>query len=102
VSWDFVGDQHNRLWLGWRESGGPTVLQPQRRGFGSVVLERMALQIPDASASLKFLTTGVVWYLEAPLESFVSSTSPSRQNDPAAGTAATPPLTKCGRVLRLK
>jgi PAS domain S-box-containing protein len=73
VSWDFVGDQRNRLSLRWQESGGPAVLQPQRRGFGSVVLERMALQVPDASASLKFLTTGVVWYLEAPLASFVAS-----------------------------
>jgi two-component sensor histidine kinase len=76
VLWDFVGDQRNRLSLRWEEAGGPAVLLPQRRGFGTVVLERMALQIPDASASLKFATTGVVWYLEAPLESFLSSTVP--------------------------
>jgi PAS domain S-box-containing protein len=76
ILWDFVGDQRNRLSLRWEEAGGPAVLLPQRRGFGSVVLERMALQIPDASASLKFVTTGVVWYLEAPLESFLSSTVP--------------------------
>jgi two-component sensor histidine kinase len=74
-----VGEQRNRLSLRWQETDGPAVLQPQRRGFGTVVLERMALQIPDASASLKFLTTGVVWYLEAPLESFVSSATPSRE-----------------------
>jgi PAS domain S-box-containing protein len=78
VLWDFVGDQRNRLSLRWQESDGPAVLQPQRRGFGTVVLERMALQIPDASASLKFLTTGVVWYLEAPLESFVSTPLPEK------------------------
>jgi len=78
VLWDFVGDQHNRLSLRWQETDGPAVLQPQRRGFGTVVLERMALQIPDASASLKFLTTGVVWYLEAPLESFVSTPLPEK------------------------
>ena len=62
VLWNLVGDKRNRLSLSRQEFGGPTVLQPQRRGFGTVVLERMALQIPDASASLKFLTTGVVWY----------------------------------------
>jgi hypothetical protein len=55
------------------------VLLPQRRGFGIVVLERMALQIPDASASLKFVTTGVVWYLEAPVESFLSSRVPGSE-----------------------
>jgi PAS domain S-box-containing protein len=77
VLWNFVGDQCNRLSLRWEEAGGPAVLLPQRKGFGSVVLERMALQIPDASASLKFVTTGVVWYLEAPLKSFLSSTAPA-------------------------
>jgi PAS domain S-box-containing protein len=86
VLWDCVGDQRNRLSLRWQETDGPAVLQPQRRGFGTVVLERMALQIPDASASLKFLTTGVVWYLEAPLESFVSSATPSLENGPTVGT----------------
>jgi two-component system CheB/CheR fusion protein len=82
ILWDFVGDRRNRLSLRWEETGGPAVVLPQRRGFGSVVLERMALQIPDASASLKFRTTGVVWYLEAPLESFLSSMVP--------GASATP------------
>jgi PAS domain S-box-containing protein len=86
VLWDFVGDQRNRLSLRWQETDGPAVMQPQRRGFGTVVLERMALQIPDASASLKFLTTGVVWYLEAPLESFVSSATTSPENNSAIGT----------------
>jgi PAS domain S-box-containing protein len=86
VTWDFVGDQCKRLSLRWEERGGPAVLSPQRRGFGSVVLERMALQIPDASASLKFLTTGVVWYLEAPLESLVSPDDIA--GDPAGDLAA--------------
>jgi PAS domain S-box-containing protein len=85
VSWDYVGDLSNRLSLRWQEADGPAVLLPQRRGFGSVVLERMVLQIPAASASLKFLTTGVVWYLEAPLESFVSA-APDGDNDPVSAS----------------
>jgi light-regulated signal transduction histidine kinase (bacteriophytochrome)/CheY-like chemotaxis protein len=28
------------LWLRWRERGGPTVQPPERRGFGSVIVER--------------------------------------------------------------
>jgi light-regulated signal transduction histidine kinase (bacteriophytochrome) len=28
------------LWLRWRERGGPTVQAPERRGFGSVIVER--------------------------------------------------------------
>jgi PAS domain S-box-containing protein len=92
VAWDLVGDQRNRLSLRWEEGGGPAVLSPQRRGFGSVVLERMALQIPDASASLKFLTAGVVWYLEAPLESLVSP------DDIAGDSAANLPEQPAGRI----
>ncbi len=69
IDWGFVGDQQRRLFIRWQEIGGPPVLTPHRKGFGTVVLERMALQIPDASASLKFLTPGVIWYLEAPVES---------------------------------
>jgi PAS domain S-box-containing protein len=70
VKWGYVGDAHNRLFIRWEEIGGPPVLSPQRKGFGTVVLERMALQIADASTSLRFSTPGVVWYLEAPLQSF--------------------------------
>jgi PAS domain S-box-containing protein len=73
VTWDIAGDTHERLIMTWQEAGGPPVLLPQRKGFGTVVLERMALQIRDASASLKFLSAGVIWYLEAPLDSFVPS-----------------------------
>lgn len=71
ISWGFVGDQRTRIFVRWQEIDGPAVLAPQRKGFGTVVLERMALQIPDASASLKFLAPGVVWYLEAPAESLI-------------------------------
>ena len=76
ITWGYVGDQRTRLFMRWQEFGGPTVLSPQRKGFGTVVLERMAIQIADASASLKFLTSGVVWYLEAPLDSFVGREGP--------------------------
>jgi hypothetical protein len=52
----------------------------------------MALQITAASASLKFLTTGVVWYLEAPLESFVSSAAPpDGENDPVSDAVTVEP-----------
>jgi PAS domain S-box-containing protein len=67
----YIGDNCKRLFIEWQEVGGPPVLSPHRKGFGTVVLERMALQIPDASVSLKFVSAGVLWYLEAPVESFV-------------------------------
>jgi two-component sensor histidine kinase len=43
-------------------------MKPSRKGFGTVVLERMVHQISGASASLEFIPSGVKWYLEAPVE----------------------------------
>ncbi len=78
ITWGFVGDTRKRLFIRWQEIGGPLVVSPQRTGFGSSVLERMAVQIPDASVSLKFLPTGVIWHLEAPIESFGDCSIPYR------------------------
>ena len=80
VTWGPTAEER-RLAIQWEEGQGPPVVAPQQKGFGSIVVERMALQIVGASASLKYLSTGVIWYLEAPLESIVSSTS-AESGDP--------------------
>jgi PAS domain S-box-containing protein len=72
LKWDFVNEQRKRLFIRWQEIGGPAVMAPSRRGFGTVVLERMTLQILEASVSLKFPPSGLVWYLEAPLKSLIA------------------------------
>ena len=81
VTWRLTIDGQKRLSIQWQEQKGPPVLPPQRRGFGSIVVERMALQISDSSASLQYISAGVIWYLEAPFNSFVSSAS-SEFGDP--------------------
>ncbi|MFY9642803.1 MAG: PAS domain S-box protein [Rhodomicrobium sp.] len=48
----------------WRETGGPPVSEPHRRGFGSTVLCRMAERSLDANADLKFAPAGLQWRLE--------------------------------------
>jgi PAS domain S-box-containing protein len=75
VTWGFVTDGRDRFFIQWQERNGPTVLPPLRKGFGTTVVERMALQIPDSVASLKYFAAGVIWYLEAPYHSFVVSES---------------------------
>ena len=74
VTWGMIGSE-KRLFIQWQERGGPAVVTPQRKGFGTVVVERMSLQVRDASASLKYSSSGVIWYLEAPFESFVQGQS---------------------------
>ena len=64
IIWRRMAD--GRLALEWRESGGPTVEAPKRRGFGQTVLERLASQALEGSSTLSFDATGVVWRMEIP------------------------------------
>jgi len=53
--------------LRWQESGGPPVVAPSRRGFGSRLIER---SFPaEGRAESAYLPTGLVFTLDAPLES---------------------------------
>ena len=52
--------------ISWRESGGPLVAVPARRGFGSTVVSRMAGESLDAKVELKFEPEGLSWWLECP------------------------------------
>ncbi len=73
IKWGFEEGQQKTIFIKWQEAGGPIVAIPEREGFGSVVLQRTALQIPDSSASLQFLPSGVVWCLKAPSEWLVDT-----------------------------
>jgi PAS domain S-box-containing protein len=66
IAWGLIDGGEERLFVRWQEMGGPAVTPPTRKGFGTVVLERTALQIPDASVALEFREDGVCWSLQAP------------------------------------
>ena len=53
--------------LEWRETGGPRVKAPKRRGFGQTVLERLTSQALEGQASLSFASEGVIWRIEIPI-----------------------------------
>jgi PAS domain S-box-containing protein len=55
------------FFIEWREQGGPAVAPPQREGFGSTVLKRIASHVSQAKIAYAFDESGVVWKLEAPL-----------------------------------
>jgi len=57
VSWVVEGDE---LRLIWRETGGPPVSPPQRRGFGSRLIERGLAAELGGTAELDFHPDGVV------------------------------------------
>jgi two-component sensor histidine kinase len=61
VSWR-VRDRSGarRLELEWRESGGPPVIPPLRRGFGSRLIERSLSRELHGEVSLEFEPSGLV------------------------------------------
>ena len=53
--------------LCWRELGARVINSADRRGFGTVVLERIAPQAVNGVGRLEYEPSGMVWTLEAPL-----------------------------------
>jgi PAS domain S-box-containing protein len=64
IGWMQDGD---RLRLEWRESGGPAVALPSRRGFGSRLIERGLAADLGGTASLRFDPAGLRCDIEASL-----------------------------------
>ncbi|CAN5440451.1 PAS domain S-box protein [soil metagenome] len=50
----------------WLESGGPTVVPDQAKGFGVRVLQRVAPESLEGTAKLNMDAAGLTWTLEAP------------------------------------
>ena len=50
--------------IAWTESGGPAVQAPERQGFGSTVVGRLAEMKLGAQVELRFASTGLCWRLE--------------------------------------
>lgn len=74
VSIDWRVESHSqRFELRWRESGGPAVQPPARRGFGSRLVERGLAHDIAGEASLSFTETGVVCAIDAPLYEIAGS-----------------------------
>jgi len=68
ISWTIAdGPEGEKLvTLSWIETEGPTVTPPQRRGFGAVILERIAPQSVKGNADLRYDPAGLQWRLTFP------------------------------------
>lgn len=53
--------------LDWRERGGPEVSQPQRRGFGTTLLEKVVAVQCDAKVELNYHREGLQFAMALPL-----------------------------------
>jgi PAS domain S-box-containing protein len=67
LTWEVVGEEDAQaVQLTWRELGGPLVVPPERKGFGSFLIER-ALQGSGGKAKLDFSPNGLICSLEVGL-----------------------------------
>lgn len=70
VTWSMErnGDGESCLRLDWIECGGPAVVPPSVKGFGHVVVERVAAQALNASVAYEFPQDGVRWSISIPAD----------------------------------
>ncbi len=61
------GLDERRLILNWREQGGPTVAPPERRGLGSIIIERTVVRALRGSVAVDYHPDGVRCRFEVPL-----------------------------------
>jgi two-component sensor histidine kinase len=62
-----------RLFIEWRESGGPAVEAPTRRGFGSRLIERGLSAEMGGEVHMLFEPGGLVCRIDAPLSVYDAS-----------------------------
>jgi light-regulated signal transduction histidine kinase (bacteriophytochrome) len=80
-------DDGGSVALSWREAGGPPVSTPQRRGFGSSLIERALAMETGGHATLHYLRGGVVCDVLLPASAVYAVDAAARE---AAGMAAAP------------
>lgn len=67
LAWEVTGEEDAQsVRFTWRELGGPLVVPPERKGFGSFLIER-ALQGGGGGARLEFNPNGLICSLEVAL-----------------------------------
>jgi two-component sensor histidine kinase len=63
IGWGTDGDTFT---MSWTEREGPPVSAPQRRGFGTVVMEGMAERSVYGTVDLDYAASGLTWRLTCP------------------------------------
>ncbi len=66
VCWEAHSDT---LTISWTECGGPPVPPPERKGFGTVVMQEMVEHSVDGNVDLHYPPSGLTWRLTCPAAS---------------------------------
>ena len=79
VRWWLTGDDGNRRFcFSWTESGGPPVIDPQRSGFGTRLIETALASELSGEARLAYPETGVTFTLDADAASVLADGQPAQ------------------------
>jgi two-component sensor histidine kinase len=73
--------------MSWTESNGPAVRQPDRRGFGSTVIDSLAKQSLSGEVEIDYGCSGLVWHLTCPAAKCVERTVTPTAETMASGLA---------------
>lgn len=67
IRWKILADKGSELRLSWRESGGPDVIPPAKRGFGVKLIETSVRYELNGHARIDYLKHGVTCELVFPM-----------------------------------
>jgi PAS domain S-box-containing protein len=86
VGWGTDGETFT---MSWTERDGPPVSAPQRRGFGTVVMQEMAERSVNGKVDLEYAPSGVSWRLTCPAVDALEPTN-SREYETRISSFPTP------------
>jgi two-component sensor histidine kinase len=90
VCWGIEG---NAFTMNWIESDGPPVSAPERRGFGTMVMEAMAEHSVDGTVHLDYAPAGVTWRLLCSAANALESGEREQRNRTIGATGEVKPGT---------
>jgi len=76
--------------MSWTECNGPPVSPPERRGFGSTVVDSMVKQTVNGEVQLDYAPSGVIWNLTCPAASVLERNNLYKNLEPSARPALAP------------
>ncbi|MBQ0772898.1 MAG: sensor histidine kinase, partial [Sphingomonadales bacterium] len=69
IDWNFTSaTAQSELELRWQESGGPQVSPPNRKGFGTTLIERALAAQMRGETAIEYLPSGVTFTCSFPVE----------------------------------
>lgn len=70
-TWEIIGDTDLRFQLKWRESQGPVVVEPVRKGFGSQVTGPILETTTGGTTSRSYDPSGFRWSFDVSLDAII-------------------------------